>query len=376
MALPSLAQREALLVEELSRRGFNPAQKAAILGSIKQESSLNPWAKEQGGTGVGLFQWSYGRAAQVPKFTGDYATDVRNQLDLFEKELGGAEKKAGDLLRGANDLGGAAAGMKAFERYGVAGKRYDYMNEYAKRLGTGELKPMGSGSAGGAPAAGGADWASVLQQGLMEGPATSAAATAQRPVGADLADVMVNAIGARPRAGAQRSAGDALVAAILGDQGGAKPEELKLLGPELVTALASGGAGAAAAQVGQKLEGSGGSIGIVDLGKRLQQMGFKVAENPAFGGVGKHSENSHHYSGNALDLTIQPGSPLLVGRKDSDWKALTAQIGSQLKAALPGAEIFHPGDDPVGGHGSHIHLALPKGQTAVTDQLAQLLKLG
>lgn len=116
----------------------------------------------------------------------------------------------------------------------------------------------------------------------------------------------------------------------------------------------------------------GGELGIVDLGRKLQGLGLKVAEHPEFGGVGKHSPRSHHYAGNALDLTIQPGSPLLAGRPDSDWRTLTQQIGSKLKAALPGAEIFHPGDDPVGGHDSHIHLALPSGRVTPTAQLMSL----
>lgn len=117
---------------------------------------------------------------------------------------------------------------------------------------------------------------------------------------------------------------------------------------------------------------SGGELGIVDLGRKLQNLGLKVAEHPEFGGVGKHSPQSHHYAGNALDLTIQPGSPLLAGRPDSDWRALTQQIGSKLKAAIPGAEIFHPGDDPVGGHDSHIHLALPSGRVTPTAQLMSM----
>lgn len=132
------------------------------------------------------------------------------------------------------------------------------------------------------------------------------------------------------------------------------------------------GAGAAAMP---SLEGSD-ELGVVDLGRRLQGIGFKVAEHPAFGGVGRHSPRSHHYSGNALDLTIQPGSPLLKGRADGEWQALTRQLGAQLKAALPGAEIFHPGDDPVGGHQEHIHLALPKGKIAATPLLMEILRRG
>ena len=106
---------------------------------------------------------------------------------------------------------------------------------------------------------------------------------------------------------------------------------------------------------------SGDGLGIVELGKQLQSMGFKVAEHPQFGGVGKHSPNSHHYAGHALDLTIQPGSALLSGRPDSDWSDLTSQYGAALKQRFPQAEIFYRDHDPVGGHSEHIHIAFPGG---------------
>ena len=106
---------------------------------------------------------------------------------------------------------------------------------------------------------------------------------------------------------------------------------------------------------------SGDGLGIVDLGRQLQGMGFKVAEHPQFGGVGRHSPNSHHYAGHALDLTIQPGSALLAGRPDSDWSDLTSQYGARLRAQFPEAEIFYRDYDPVGGHSEHIHIAFPGG---------------
>ena len=106
---------------------------------------------------------------------------------------------------------------------------------------------------------------------------------------------------------------------------------------------------------------SGDGLGIVELGKQLQGMGFKVAEHPQFGGVGRHSPNSHHYAGHALDLTIQPGSALLSGRPDSDWSDLTSQYGAALKQRFPQAEIFYRDHDPVGGHSEHIHIAFPGG---------------
>ena len=103
-----------------------------------------------------------------------------------------------------------------------------------------------------------------------------------------------------------------------------------------------------------KVSNSGGDI--VELGKQLQSMGFTVRENPHFGGVGQHSPGSRHYSGNAIDVTIQKGSPLLAGRPDSDWKSLTAHYGEQLRKMYPQAQVLHPGYDPVGGHHEHIHI--------------------
>ena len=144
----------------------------------------------------------------------------------------------------------------------------------------------------------------------------------------------------------------------------------------LVAAAPGGALPAAEAALGTGSEASGGrTLSVVDIGKALQAKGFKVAEHPEFGGVGKHSPRSHHYAGNALDVTIQPGSPLLAGKPDSAWKDLTAQYGAQLKALVPGAEIFHPKHDPVGGHNSHIHLAVPGGRTRASRELLQLLRL-
>jgi TP901 family phage tail tape measure protein len=41
---------------------------------------------------------------------------------------------------------------------------------------------------------------------------------------------------------------------------------------------------------------------IVALGKRLQRMGWLVGEHPLFGGVGRHTSGSYHYSGRAIDV--------------------------------------------------------------------------
>ena len=109
-------------------------------------------------------------------------------------------------------------------------------------------------------------------------------------------------------------------------------------------------------------------ISTVELGKALQRKfgaaGLRVGEQPAFGRVGKHSPGSLHYQGRAMDITDW-GS--------GDWLSRTKNLGEQLRQALPGAEIFHPGYDPVGGHHEHIHLGLPEGRVPVTPELLQLL---
>ena len=109
-------------------------------------------------------------------------------------------------------------------------------------------------------------------------------------------------------------------------------------------------------------------ISIVELGKALQrkfgQAGLRVGEHPAFGRVGKHSPGSLHYQGRALDITDW-GS--------GDWKSRTVTLGEQLRRALPGAQIIHPGIDPK-DHAEHIHLGLPEGRIPVTPQLLQLLR--
>jgi|DEB0MinimDraft_6_1074348.scaffolds.fasta_scaffold02238_2 muramidase (phage lysozyme) len=105
-------------------------------------------------------------------------------------------------------------------------------------------------------------------------------------------------------------------------------------------------------------------MSIVDLGKRLQEKGFRIGEHPAFGEVGQHAPKSHHYAGHALDITDWG---------EGDWKTRTKQLGAALKAAVPGAEVFHPGYDPVGGHHEHVHFAVPGGKVRVTEQLRKLL---
>jgi tape measure domain-containing protein len=107
-----------------------------------------------------------------------------------------------------------------------------------------------------------------------------------------------------------------------------------------------------------------GSISIVEFGKALQKMGFTVKEHPAFGGVGRHSKGSYHYSGEALDITDW---------RSGDWKGRTKQLGEALRSSGAATEIFHPGYDPVGGHDTHLHAAFKGGQVPLTPGMQSLL---
>ncbi|MFZ5852300.1 MAG: tape measure protein [Actinomycetota bacterium] len=56
--------------------------------------------------------------------------------------------------------------------------------------------------------------------------------------------------------------------------------------------------------------GAGGSASkLVQFGRLLQSMGYRVAEHPAFGGVSPvHAPNSRHYSGRAIDVNWAAGT--------------------------------------------------------------------
>ena len=56
--------------------------------------------------------------------------------------------------------------------------------------------------------------------------------------------------------------------------------------------------------------GESGMKGLLDFGHFLQGRGFRVSENPYFGGVtqGVHVQNSDHYKGRAIDVNFAPGT--------------------------------------------------------------------
>lgn len=153
----SLMGRGKNIYNELKKRGFNDYACAACLGVWQQESSLSPSSQEPKsdttGWGIGLAQWSRdrlrgggwgpGRRQKLINFAASKGrgwNDLNTQLDFMVMEMGSTESKAGATLRSATSLDQAIAGMKQYERFGVAGKRVQYAKEWLTRIQNGQLK--------------------------------------------------------------------------------------------------------------------------------------------------------------------------------------------------------------------------------------------
>ena len=101
---------------------------------------------------------------------------------------------------------------------------------------------------------------------------------------------------------------------------------------------------------------------IVDIGKELEKYGLRIGENPAFGSgkVGKHAPNSHHYYGEAIDVTDwRPGK----------WQERTKGLSERAKQLGVFTEALGPGDK---GHDTHVHLALRNNATLTPQQVEWL----
>ena len=115
---------------------------------------------------------------------------------------------------------------------------------------------------------------------------------------------------------------------------------------------------------------------VVDLGKALQQYGWNVGENPAFGTghVGTHAPGSYHYSGQALDITDTRPEMAAVypGGEKKSYAQRIGELKYRLKQAGIGDEILGPGDV---GHKTHVHFAAGN-PFQVTPEMKQWIATG
>ena len=95
----------------------------------------------------------------------------------------------------------------------------------------------------------------------------------------------------------------------------------------------------------------GNEVHYQATGRALQGLGFKVAENPDFGGVQPvHSEHGYHPHGEAFDITHWQGSFDHSIQQTARLKAVVRGLQPPLFR-----EIIGPGDgDP--NHNTHLHL--------------------
>lgn len=79
--------------------------------------------------------------------------------------------------------------------------------------------------------------------------------------------------------------------------------------------------------------------------------GARGSEHPRFGRVGRHSRNSLHYSGNAVDLNYGPG-----GQNATEMSFFDRNVGA-FKQAFPGIRVIWR----AAGHYNHMHIDTSKG---------------
>lgn len=88
--------------------------------------------------------------------------------------------------------------------------------------------------------------------------------------------------------------------------------------------------------------------GLVAFGKQLQEMGYRVSEHPAFGGVEPvHVRNSQHYRSEAIDVNADTG--FRGGEKAALDNANKFALNAGFKTLWQ-----------VAGHYDHLHVAVKK----------------
>lgn len=147
---------QAKVWNNLKARGLSDAQVAGIMGNIERESGFKTNAKEAGGTGIGLVQWSFARANNLKAYAksrGKAWTDLQTQLDFLWHELNTSEISALNALKRATSVTSASnIFQQKFERAGVVaqGQRNaaakKYYNQFKGMSGSGGIVQGTAGS--------------------------------------------------------------------------------------------------------------------------------------------------------------------------------------------------------------------------------------
>jgi hypothetical protein len=138
----SLADRQRYLAGRLKGAGYSDAQIAGIIGSLMQESQLDPTAVNKKTGASGIAQWLGSRSKA---FTSQFGHDLSSstfgeQVDFMLQELKTTEKAADQKIRLAKTAAQAAEiHAREFERPGAdeinVAKRQAYANSVYASLG-------------------------------------------------------------------------------------------------------------------------------------------------------------------------------------------------------------------------------------------------
>jgi hypothetical protein len=143
-----------IAIQFFRNKGYTDFQTAAFVGSLLQESQLNPTLTNSRGA-YGIAQWLGPRLESLKKFKKGWDT-LNVQLEFIISEFNGNEKLAGDRLKSSTSLEEAVTAAALYERYdGITkganttyadvlsaaetGKRIGYANDLLNRITSGEF---------------------------------------------------------------------------------------------------------------------------------------------------------------------------------------------------------------------------------------------
>ncbi|KVN25637.1 hypothetical protein WJ63_16025 [Burkholderia pyrrocinia] len=133
----SLADRQQYLLGRLKEAGYTDAQAAGVVGSLRQESQLDPTAQNKASGNYGIAQWGKARAAQFEKQFGKplAQSTFGEQVDFMLWELKNTEKQADQRIRLARSPEFAAeVHSREYERPGAAEANIARRQQYAREV--------------------------------------------------------------------------------------------------------------------------------------------------------------------------------------------------------------------------------------------------
>lgn len=118
----SLNEVESTVLAFFRGKGLGDVQIAGIMGNMQKESGMDPSRAEAGGTGIGLCQWSFGRADKLRRMAAERGvpwTDLGFQLeffwdhDIWQTEWGSTYRVSGGYANPSPAPGTRVSGSKA-----------------------------------------------------------------------------------------------------------------------------------------------------------------------------------------------------------------------------------------------------------------------